>query len=86
MARFSIERLKELARPLTPEEKEMIDAKREENLQKAREWMKKHHLSRVKHIATGRTFFAEYSREAAEWYDYTDGTAYDLAEVEIVPL
>ena len=43
-------------------------------------------FSKVRHIETGREFLAEYSREAAEWYEEKTGKPYDITEVEIVDL
>ena len=38
----------------------------------------------VRDINTGRKFFAEYSSEAAEWYEKGTGKAYKIGSVEIV--
>ena len=38
----------------------------------------------VREIKTGREFLAEYSSEAAEWYEKGAGKAYESEEIEIV--
>lgn len=43
-------------------------------------------FSKVRHIKSGREFLAEYSSEAAEWYEEKTGKPYDITEVEIVDL
>lgn len=42
------------------------------------------HYHKVRDTKTGRVFFAEYSSEAAEWYEKGNGRPYSSAYVEIV--
>lgn len=42
------------------------------------------HYTKVREIETGRVFWAEYSSEAAEWYEAVTGRAYSSSDVEIV--
>lgn len=42
------------------------------------------HYTKVRETKTGRVFWAEYSREAAEWYEADTGKAYSISDVEIV--
>ena len=43
------------------------------------------HYDLVREIKTGRVFLAEYSREAAEWYEKGTGNAYPLYRIEMLP-
>ena len=48
---------------------------------------KKHdtrHFDIVRDIKTGRLFLAEYSSEAAEWYEMGTGRAYSLCGVQLI--
>ena len=42
------------------------------------------HYTKVRETKTGRVFWAEYSSEAAEWYEAGTGKAYSISDVEIV--
>ncbi len=42
------------------------------------------HYTKVRETKTGRVFWAEYSIEAAEWYEAGTGKAYSISDVEIV--
>ena len=42
------------------------------------------HFDLVRDVKTGREFLAEYSSEAAEWYEKGTGAAYSITSVEIV--
>lgn len=42
------------------------------------------HYTKVRETKTGRVFWAEYSSEAAEWYEAGTGKAYSISGVEIV--
>ena len=42
------------------------------------------HCTKVREIKTGRVFLAEYSSDAAEWYETDTGKAYPISDVEIV--
>ena len=42
------------------------------------------HYTKVRETKTGRVFWAEYSSEAAEWYEAGTGKAYSISKVEIV--
>ncbi len=46
--------------------------------------MNKVAYNKVREIKTGRVFLAEYSSEAAEWYEKETGNAYSISDVEIV--
>lgn len=42
------------------------------------------HYTKVREIKTNREFWAEYSSEAAEWYEAGTGKAYSISDIEIV--
>ena len=42
------------------------------------------HYTKVREIKTGKEFWAEYSSEAAEWYEAGTGKAYSISDVEVV--
>lgn len=42
------------------------------------------HYTKVRETKTGRVFWAEYSSEAAEWYEAGTGKAYSISDVEIL--
>lgn len=35
-------------------------------------------------VHTGRRFYAEYSKEAAEWYEKDNGKAHSICDVSII--
>ena len=39
---------------------------------------------KLREIKTGRTFFAEWSSMAGEWYEQGDGKAHQAEDVEII--
>lgn len=51
---------------------------------KARTSKEHPYFDKVREIKTGRVFLAEYSSEAAEWYEAGTGKAYSISDVEIV--
>lgn len=42
------------------------------------------HYTKVREIKTGKEFWAEYSSEAAEWYEVGTGKAYSISDVNVV--
>ena len=42
------------------------------------------HYTKVRETKTGKLFLAEYSIEAAEWYEAGTGNAYSISDVEII--